>query len=434
MAPNRLRLRRKTAWLNPLTQLVLATLICVVVPFVISGLLQPAGLGDYVLQDTVPVCLAGLGLGFWLHRSLSKLPGTYESFAILPAYLASFGLVLSAVLLLRIEYTRSLLVLSFLACNVWFFIVYLTVQRKTVLRLGLIPGGRLARFEELDGVTARTLDADTELDEIDAVTADFRHDHSDEWEARIADYTLAGVPVYHSKDLYESLTGRAELESLSENNFGALGPANSWMVPKQAIELTLTVLILPLLAPVMLLTALAIRLDSPGPILFRQSRVGYRGREFRVFKFRTMIDRRSGKRNGNGQGDDDHASIDALITREDDSRITRVGRFLRRSRIDELPQLFNVLRCEMSLIGPRPEATRLSGWYQAEVPFYRYRHIVRPGITGWAQVNQGHVADIADIKMKLQYDFYYIRNFSIWLDILIVMKTIKTMLTGFGHK
>jgi lipopolysaccharide/colanic/teichoic acid biosynthesis glycosyltransferase len=88
----------------------------------------------------------------------------------------------------------------------------------------------------------------------------------------------------------------------------------------------------------------------------------------------------------------------------------------------------------MSLIGPRPEATGLSEWYRAEVPFYRYRHIVKPGITGWAQVNQGHVAGVDDIKLKLQYDFYYIRNFSVWLDILIVMKTVKTMLTGFGHK
>lgn len=434
MAPNRLRLRRKTAWLNPLTQLVLAGLACVALPFAIAASFQTAGFADYVLQNTLPVCLAGLVLGFWLHRSLSKLPGTYESFAILPAYLASFGLVLATVLLLRIEYTRSLLVLSFLACNIWFFLVYLTVQRKTVLRLGLIPGGRIAGFEDLDGVTARVLDADADLGEIDAVTADFRHDHSDEWEARIADYTLAGMPVYHSKDLYESLTGRAELESLSENNFGALGPANSWMVPKQVIEWTLTVLALPFLIPVLLLTALAIRLDSPGPILFRQSRVGYRGQEFIVFKFRTMIDRRNGARPATSVHQAGPAGIEELITRDEDDRITRVGRFLRRSRIDELPQLLNVLRCEMSLIGPRPEATRLSGWYQAEVPFYRYRHIVRPGITGWAQVNQGHVADIDDIKMKLQYDFYYIRNFSIWLDILIVMKTVKTMLTGFGHK
>ncbi|MEY4722300.1 MAG: hypothetical protein RIQ46_2025, partial [Pseudomonadota bacterium] len=104
------------------------------------------------------------------------------------------------------------------------------------------------------------------------------------------------------------------------------------------------------------------------------------------------------------------------------------------TRIDELPQAINVLKGEMSWIGPRPEAAKLSEWYEAEIPFYRYRHVVRPGITGWAQVNQGHVAEIDDIRTKLQYDFYYIRNFSLWLDILIIMKTAKTVFTGFGHK
>lgn len=431
MAPNRLRLQRKSAWLNPLTQLALAIVACVALPFFVTTLFQPDGWHDYVSQATALACLLALLLGFWLHRSLSKLPGTYESFGILPAYLASFGLVLSVILLIRIEYSRSLLILGFLACIVWFITVYLVVQRKTVLRLGTIPGGRVAGFDELSGVTSKRLRLDSPLDGIDAVTADFRHDHSDAWEARIADYTLAGIPVYHSKDLYESLTGRAELENLSENNFGALGPANSWMLPKQVIDWIAALLLAPLLVPVCVVAAIAIRLDSPGPVLFRQSRVGYRGREFTVIKFRTMRSNGNGTAHGNELGKID---VEELITRQDDSRITRIGRFLRFTRIDELPQLINVLRGEMSLIGPRPEATGLSDWYQAEVPFYRYRHIVRPGITGWAQVNQGHVAGVDDIKMKLQYDFYYIRNFSVWLDILIVMKTVKTMLTGHGHK
>lgn len=425
MAPNRLRMQRRTAWLSPLAQLTLGAVACVIWPFLLTARFQPAGWHDYVAQNTLLACLVALVLGFFLHRSLSKLPGTYESFGILPGYLASFGLVLAGILLLRIEYARALLVLSFLASVAWFFMVYLVVQRETVLRLGTIPGGRVPPFDRLQGVVSVPLALDFPLAGIDAVTADFRHDHSDAWEARIADYTLAGVPVYHSKDLYESLTGRTELESLSENNFGALGPGRSWMVPKQVIDWLGALLLVPLVLPVCLLAALAIRLDSPGEILFRQQRMGYRGRAFTVFKFRTM---RSERVTGRGAG------LAELITREQDDRITRVGRFLRFSRIDELPQLINVLRGEMSLIGPRPEATGLSDWYQSEVPFYRYRHIVRPGITGWAQVNQGHVAGISDIKLKLQYDFYYIRNFSIWLDILIVMKTVKTMLTGFGHK
>jgi lipopolysaccharide/colanic/teichoic acid biosynthesis glycosyltransferase len=105
-----------------------------------------------------------------------------------------------------------------------------------------------------------------------------------------------------------------------------------------------------------------------------------------------------------------------------------------RSRIDELPQLFNVLKGEMSWIGPRPEAIALSEWYEAELPFYSYRHIVRPGITGWAQINQGHVTNLDDIRAKLQYDFYYIKNFSYWLDLLIVFRTIVVMASGFGAR
>jgi lipopolysaccharide/colanic/teichoic acid biosynthesis glycosyltransferase len=122
------------------------------------------------------------------------------------------------------------------------------------------------------------------------------------------------------------------------------------------------------------------------------------------------------------------------MTRADDPRVTALGRWLRRTRIDELPQVINVLRGEMSWIGPRPEALELSRWYEAELPFYRYRHVVRPGISGWAQVSQGHVADLDNVLKKLNFDFFYISRFSLWLDVLIILRTIKTMLTGFGSR
>jgi lipopolysaccharide/colanic/teichoic acid biosynthesis glycosyltransferase len=126
--------------------------------------------------------------------------------------------------------------------------------------------------------------------------------------------------------------------------------------------------------------------------------------------------------------------LHAAITSKDDDRITRVGAVLRNYRIDELPQIFNILKFQMSWIGPRPEAEVLSVWYTSELPFYRYRHVVKPGISGWAQVNQGHVAEVEQVHRKLQYDFYYIKYFSPWLDLLILFRTIKTMLTGFGAK
>jgi lipopolysaccharide/colanic/teichoic acid biosynthesis glycosyltransferase len=313
----------------------------------------------------------------------------------------------------------------------FFFVVYVVTQRKTKLSLGLVEGGRINLFDTMEGVEGTRLRLDEWPDRLDAVAADFRHDHSDAWEARLADFTLAGIPVYHSKDLYESLTGRADLEHLSENNFGALGPLRPLLGMKLVIDWLIAAPAIVALLPLLAIVAVAIRIDSPGAVFFRQVRVGYRGREFRVFKFRTM---RAAGESREPQRPDRTPQVDGFITRENDVRITRLGRFLRRTRIDELPQILNILRGEMSWIGPRPEAARLSEWYRSEIPFYRYRHVVRPGITGWAQVNQGHVAEIADIRTKLQYDFYYIRNFSVWLDLLIIMKTVKTVFTGFGHK
>jgi lipopolysaccharide/colanic/teichoic acid biosynthesis glycosyltransferase len=169
---------------------------------------------------------------------------------------------------------------------------------------------------------------------------------------------------------------------------------------------------------------LLIKLDSPGPALFRQQRMGYRGKSFSIFKFRTM----------GVQDEKIDDARDAAMTEANDPRITKLGNFLRRSRIDELPQIFNIVAGDMSWIGPRPEAIALSIWYEKEIPFYFYRHIVRPGITGWAQVNQGHVSDIDSVSTKLGYDFYYIQNFSLWLDVLIALRTVSTMLSGFGAR
>jgi lipopolysaccharide/colanic/teichoic acid biosynthesis glycosyltransferase len=418
------RFQRRSLWLNPLIQLLIGALVCVILPFAALTWSLPQGWHEPEAQLTAWFALGGLVLGFWLHRSVSDLPGMRENSGILPGYLTSFGLVLTTILLFRLDYARGQLVASFGLSVVWFFVVYLFTQRKTELALGLVDGGRIDLFDTMEGVAAKHIAITDWPDDIDAVVADFRHDHSDEWEARLADLTLAGIPVYHSKDLYESLTGRADLEHLSENNFGALGPMATLLSFKMGLDLVVALPALVVMLPLFAVVAIAIKLDSRGPVLFRQNRAGYRGAEFEVIKFRTMQAERRGEPRG----------VESFITQENDARITRLGRFLRRSRIDELPQIFNILRGEMSWIGPRPEAAQLSSWYQKEIPYYRYRHVVRPGITGWAQVNQGHVAGIDDIKTKLQFDFYYIRNFSLWLDLLIVMKTVKTMFTGFGHK
>jgi lipopolysaccharide/colanic/teichoic acid biosynthesis glycosyltransferase len=192
---------------------------------------------------------------------------------------------------------------------------------------------------------------------------------------------------------------------------------------KRVAELLVSVAVIPLLTPSMLLVAILIKMDSDGPVLFKQDRMGYRGHPFRMYKFRSMLNVPPAR-----------DKLRAAITGAGDPRITRIGKHIRRFRIDELPQVFNVLKGDMSWIGPRPEAELLSQWYEVELPFYRYRHIVRPGITGWAQVNQGHVAELADVHWKLQYDFFYIKNFSFWLDLLIIARTVKIVLGGFGSR
>ena len=134
---------------------------------------------------------------------------------------------------------------------------------------------------------------------------------------------------------------------------------------------------------------------------------------------------------------DKELKFDARVdnyTAEGDKRITRVGQFLRQYRLDELPQIINILRGDMSWIGPRPEAISLAEWYEREIPFYVYRHIVRPGISGWAQVHQGNVAAVDAAKLKLEYDFYYIKHFSFWLDAIIAMKSLRAIVTCFGSR
>ena len=414
--------KRHDLSLSPWAHLAVGGLICVALPFLAVALNLPQSWHEPEARHTASAALLALIFGFWLQRNVGQLPGTRESSGILPGYTLSFGLTLVIILMGRMAYSRAILASSYTLSISWFFITYMITQRQRRLTLGVVPGGHVDALETLKGVDCLRLTLADWPSGADAVVADLREDHDAQWTARLADYALGGIPVYHSKDLYESLTGRAELEHLSENNLGALSPQNSLIFAKTLLDRATALPVLLLLAPLLGLIALLVRIDSPGPALFQQKRVGFRGREFTVYKFRTMRLQPAGQ------------SIEHFITRSADPRITRLGAWLRRSRIDELPQLFNVLRGEMSWIGPRPEATALSQWYEEELPFYRYRYVVRPGISGWAQVNQGHVAEIEDVHTKLQFDFYYIRHFSVWLDLLIVAKTVKTMLTGFGSR
>ena len=256
-------------------------------------------------------------------------------------------------------------------------------------------------------------------DGVGAVVTDLRASLPAAWERFIAHCALKGISVYHSKDVSELITGSVEIEHLSENTFGSLLPNSVYMRLKTFVDVIAALVIAPVAIAVCAIAAIAIKLDDRGPVLFLQERMGHRGEPFTMFKLRTM-------RVADAPG--------RPFTAADDDRITRVGRFLRKYRIDELPQIINILRGEMSWIGPRPESMPLSEWYGSKIPFYSYRHIVKPGITGWAQVHQGNVAEIEAATGKLNYDFFYIKNFSPWLDLLISAKTVRIMLTGFGAR
>jgi lipopolysaccharide/colanic/teichoic acid biosynthesis glycosyltransferase len=293
--------------------------------------------------------------------------------------------------------------------------------------VAVVPGGHASSLLDLNGVRWQELrepPPEAGAVKYSAVVADLRCGLSQEWERFLVTATLNGIPVYHSKTLSESLTGKVEIEHLYENSFGSALPSMTYLKIKFLLDLFLAIILLPVFIPLFLIIGAIIFVEVGHPIFFIQERVGFRGQVFRVYKFRTM---RSGKA-------DKTDAREAAITRKGDMRITPLGRILRRYRIDELPQLINILKGEMSWIGPRPEARALAEWYESELPFYHYRHAVRPGISGWAQVNQGHVTLPSDVHTKLYYDFFYIKYLSPWLDMLIVFRTLHTVLCGFGAK
>jgi len=190
------------------------------------------------------------------------------------------------------------------------------------------------------------------------------------------------------------------------------------MMAKRLFDLILASLFFLVLWPFMLLTALAVRLDSPGPILYHQVRVGLNGKPFRIYKFRSM--RQDAEKNG------------AVWAKKNDSRVTRVGAFIRNTRLDELPQLYNVLAGQMSFVGPRPERPEFVTELAKQLPFYETRHKVQPGLMGWAQLKYSYGASVDDAKHKLQYDLYYTKNHSFLMDMLIMIQTVEIILLGKG--
>lgn len=240
--------------------------------------------------------------------------------------------------------------------------------------------------------------------------------------AELLELRFAGHIIEEVATTYERVCGRVSLKELRPSQLiysGELGPRPQNLILQRVSNMAVAVLGLIVSFPIMLLTALAVRISSPGPILYRQVRVGLNGALFTVYKFRSMRA-------------DAEVATGAVWASKDDPRVTSVGRFIRRVRFDELPQMYNVLKGEMSIVGPRPERPEFVKALSEQIPYYRQRHCVRPGITGWAQINYKYGDTIEDTIQKLEYDLYYIKNMSVSLDNYIIFHTLKAMLLSRG--
>lgn len=238
----------------------------------------------------------------------------------------------------------------------------------------------------------------------------------------LLDCKLQGVRVMDIARHFEQKLGQIRLDAMSAGYLIFGEGFNQGFVRsavKRCFDLVCAVILIALSLPLMLLTALLIRVDSPGPIFYRQERVGLHGRIFYVVKFRSM--RTDAEKDGVPQ-----------YATAGDSRVTRVGRVIRKVRIDELPQLFSVLKGDMSLVGPRPERQYFVEQLTRDIPFYAVRHSVKPGVTGWAQVRYHYAGSLSDTTEKLQYDLYYVKNHSLFLDLVILFETVGVVLTGKG--
>jgi sugar transferase (PEP-CTERM system associated) len=236
---------------------------------------------------------------------------------------------------------------------------------------------------------------------------------------------LKGINIREMADVYEELTGRIPVDNIGDEwllfaeGFYLLRKEYMQKL-KRLIDIVASVLLLMLTAPLLSLAALAIRLDSPGNVFYSQRRVGRDQQLFTIYKFRSMRQ--------------DAESDGARWTSERDSRITRVGRLLRLTHIDEIPQILNLFKGDMSLVGPRPERPEFVEVLDKEVPYYFVRHTVKPGMTGWAQVNYRYGASVEDTKNKLEYDLYYVKNMSLFLDFKILLRTLGVVLIGDGAR
>ena len=404
------------------TQFIGAVFLGVVVPF-FARFGFDAAVHAWDQTGTSLLVLLAIICSHVFLKKFSRYPAQDPLSTVLPAVTACFAIVVIVITLGHLDYSRSLLFMGYFMTLVWYGGLALLRGRMLKPRLTVVPFGSGRDLPLLPQAEWRMLQeppAAIHPPSMDGVVVDLTAEIDQRWEDFLVNCAAQGVPIYDSTRTREFMTGEVDLRRAGDIGMDALQPHRSYMYFKSAIDFVSAVVTLPVTLPVLGLTCLLIRLDSPGPALFVQKRMGHHGRIFDCYNLRSM--QLGADKMGPG------------FTASDDPRVTRVGRFIRKYRLDELPQVFNILKGEMSWIGPRPEALALALDYGRHIPYYAFRHSVKPGISGWAAIRQGNVAQVTEATRKLRHDFFYIKNISASLDAFIAVKTVWIVMSGFGSR
>ena len=395
---------------------------------ILAEYLHHAGIVTYVFTRTLLWAIVPYLCTFvLLHRSL-HLPAIEGNSLIGISATLPFVMLLLVFAGFHIEYSRGALLLGYITTLAWSAIGYRRFVQNYVPVLGYTDQHAMEQLQTILAMPGAAPPAPTRFEFIrsieDAVHCDGlmldRSATADPERTRtLARLKLSHVRMYSVERVGEMLTGRVGLDHIDENFLDDYARHYLYGFAKRMLDIAQVLCLAPLALPLSALTALAIRLESSGPMLFRQERVGRFGEPFTILKFRSMTF---------------EPNVAAQFAARHDPRVTRVGRVIRKYRLDELPQLWNVLVGDMSLIGPRPEQVPMVDMFAETIAYYPYRHLVRPGLSGWAQVQQGYVGTHAETVTKLSYDLYYVKHCSFALDLLIAVKTIRTLLTGYGAR
>jgi len=363
--------------------------------------------------------LAGLA---WCGFSI-RLPLVDYVSRIIATNVAIYSLLGLTLTWLRIPlYSRSIILSEFFLSTLFILLFIFLRTRFFPPRIGVFSdppkyihgSARLVQWILLDPVRVDSLQLDAVATELDKTSTNKKQIEL------LAKLSQRGITVYDRRHIETLLTGRIKLDNLDLTEFDNFNPRSFYSPIKRLIDLLITLSLSPLLLLIGLIVSILIKLDSPGPVLFAQERTGYHNKNFILYKFRSMYTLPGGEA--------------TRFAEENDSRVTRAGRFLRRTRLDEIPQFWNVFKGDMSIIGPRPEQLEFAVRFTDVIPHYDFRHSIHPGITGWAQTMQGYAANEDQTREKLEYDFFYIKNLSLWFDLIIFFRTFRILFLGKGAR